>query len=105
MSSSARTERDRAHDRRGLPAHSAGEPSRGDRVGSVVVPVPVVLGVPVAVVQVVHMVTVLDPLVSAALAVPVVVALVGAMRVGLALVPVPGVLAVQMAVVRVVDVV
>jgi hypothetical protein len=58
-----------------------------------------------AVVQVVDMVAVQDALVSAALAVPVVVAVVRRVSVRLALVPVAAVLAVQMPVVRVVDVI
>jgi hypothetical protein len=62
-------------------------------------------GVPVAVVDVVDVVAVQDALVSAVLAVPVLVTVVRDMSAGFALVPVALVLAVQMSVVRVVDVV
>ncbi|GGR78621.1 hypothetical protein GCM10010269_17290 [Streptomyces humidus] len=72
---------------------------------SVVVPVAFVLGVPVAVVQVVHMVAVPHARVPAALAVPVLVPAVGHVARGLALVPVTAVLPVQMPVVDAVDVV
>ena len=70
-----------------------------------VVPVPLVLGVPVSVVRVVDVVAVLDRGVPAALAVLVGVLGVRGVAARLALVPVPGVLAVQMPVVRVVRVV
>jgi hypothetical protein len=71
----------------------------------VVVPVALVGGVPVAFVEIVDVVAVQDALMSAVLAVPVLMTLVRHMPAGLALVPVPLVLAVQMPVVRVVDVV
>ena len=74
-------------------------------IGSVVVPVAVVLRVPVAVVHVVDVVAVGDRRVPAVRPVPVLVALVRDVGAGLALVPVPVVLGVQMPVVRVVDVV
>ena len=70
-----------------------------------VVPVARMLGVPVAVVQIVEVVAVLDRRVPAALAVLVAVPVVCDVPARLALVPVAGVLAVQMSVVRVVDVV
>jgi hypothetical protein len=70
-----------------------------------VVPVPVVLRVPVPVVKVVDVVAVEHGIVSAVLAVPVLVPLMGDVIAGLALVPVVGVPPVQMAVVRVVDMV
>lgn len=70
-----------------------------------VVPVPFVLGVPVAVVDVVDMVTVLHGRVAAAGSVLVRVAAVRDMFAGLALVPVAGVGAVEVSVVGVVDVV
>lgn len=75
------------------------------RPASVVVPVPVVGGVAVAVMDVVLVVAVRDGGMAAALAVPVGVVLVRDMGGGLALVPVLGVPPVQMPVVRVVDVV
>jgi hypothetical protein len=67
--------------------------------------VAVVLGVPVAVVQMVQVVAVCHGRVPAALTVPVVVPFVRHMAPRLALVPVSRVLPVQMSVVRVVDVV
>ena len=70
-----------------------------------VVPVPVVEGVAVAVVDVVHVVVVRDGDVAATRAVLVVVALVDDVTGGLALVPVAVVLAVEVAVVDIVDVV
>lgn len=70
-----------------------------------IVPVPVVRGVPVAVVEIVDMVAVQDALMAAAVPVPVFVPLVGDMVARLALVPVAAVLAVQMPAVGVVDVV
>lgn len=70
-----------------------------------VVPVSVVLGVPVSVVDVVHMVTVLHGWVPAARAVIVRMTAVRDMLARLALVPVPGVCPVEVAVVRVVDVI
>ncbi len=75
------------------------------RGGSVVVPVAVVLGVAVPVVDVVDVVAVQHALVSAVLAVLVGVLLVGDVGTGLAFVPVAAVFAVQVAVVGVVDVV
>jgi hypothetical protein len=66
---------------------------------------PVVGGVPVAVVQVVDVVAVLDRVVAAAFAVHVVVRGMFGVAGGLAFVPVPVVLTVQVAVVGVVDVV
>ncbi|GAA3024625.1 hypothetical protein GCM10010448_03050 [Streptomyces glomeratus] len=70
-----------------------------------VVPVSLVPGVPVAVVQIVDVVAVRDRPVTAAVAVLVLVSLVGDMHPGLALVPMAAVLTVQMAVVGVVDVI
>jgi hypothetical protein len=71
----------------------------------VIVPVPVVLRVPVAVVHVVDVALVLDGLVPTPLTVGVVVAGVFGVFRGAALVPVPGVLRVQVPVVHVVGVV
>lgn len=70
-----------------------------------VVPVPVVRGVPVSVVDVVDVVAVCHGRVATAFAVLVLVPLVGGVPAGLALVPVSGVLPVQVAVVRVVHVI
>ncbi len=91
-----------------VPVALAAAPSpflAGTGPGLVVVPVAFVGRVAVAVVQVVDVVAVRYARVPAALAVPVVVALVRGVPRGLALVPVAAVRAVQMAVVRVVDVV
>jgi hypothetical protein len=71
----------------------------------VVVPVPVVLGVAMTVMNVVHVVAVRHGGVSAVRAVLVAVRLVSHVSARLALVPVARVLAVQVSVVRVVDVV
>lgn len=81
-----------------------GRGSLGAR-GSVVVPVPVVRGVPVSVVGVVDVVAVHDGGVSAGVTVLVRVTAVRDVLAGLALVPVSGVLPVEVSVVRVVDVV
>lgn len=78
--------------------------TRHFRDSSVIVPVTVMGRVAVAVVDVVHVVSVGNGHVTAALAVRVIVTGVLAVRAGFALVRVPLVLAVQVAVVHVVDV-
>jgi hypothetical protein len=101
-----RGERDLSHDKPTAPGAVARELSADRfRPVSVVVPVAFVRGVPMAVVQIVDVVAVQDALVSAALAVPVLVVLVRGVPVRFALVPVAAVFAVQMPVVRVVDVI
>src|SRR5690242_3076705 len=109
MSSRGNGERDPAHDRPTVPRAvrrgAVGDASWWSPLRSVVVPVALVGGVPVTVVEVVDVIAVQNALVPAVLAVPVVVPLVRHMPARLALVPVPLVLAVHMTVVRVVDVV
>lgn len=70
-----------------------------------IVPVPVVQGVPVTVVHIVDVIAVQHALMPTVLTVPVLMPLVGDMPTRLALVPVSTVLTVQMPVVRVVDMV